>query len=288
MLPRRGRKPKELTPLMQTAVRVLHERHPGWGVRRLREAIPGLPRNAAGRYLRHLRKDAARVRRSRLCRVSWLVPGAVWAIDGGLLKRRVDGGGRRVLVVVEQHSRRTLCMEPVAGERAEEVQRVLAALFAKHGAPIVLKLDNGPGFIARTLRDFCREHGVTLLFSPVRRPSWNGGCEVRVRWSKDRTEKAWLRRRGAGDYTRDDLATAVTLDGTLPPVDEPLRERFRDTLAQQLRIAAAEKGVDLLTVSRDHARRSLWRVAAKRALQLCHMLTIEDRRYPQWFPPSAA
>lgn len=63
---------------------------------------------------------------------------------------------------------------------------------------------------------------------------------------------------------------------------------FRDTLANQLRIAAAEKGVALLRISRDHARRSTWRVAAKRAPQLCHMLTIEDRRYPQWLPPSAA
>lgn len=273
---------------MQNALRVLRERRPSWGLPRLREAIPGLPRNAAGRYLQRLRKDAARERRNRLCRVSWKVPGAVWAIDGGLLKRPVDGGGRRVLVVVEQRSRRTLGMESVAGERADEVERVLEALFAKHGPPIVLKLDNGPGFIASTLRSFCREHGVTLLFSPVRQPRWNGVCEVRVRWSKRNTERAWLQRGGQGDYTRADLAAAVTVEGTLPPVDEALRERFRDTLAQQLRIAAAEKGVALLRVSRDHVRRSLWRVAARRALQLCHMLTIEDRRYPQWLPPSSA
>lgn len=165
---------------------------------------------------------------------------------------------------------------------------MLTDLFARHGAPIVLKLDNGPGFIATSLRVFCREHGVTLLFSPVRRPSWNGGCEVRVRWGKRSAEQAWLRRGGCGDYTRADLDAAVTAHDTLPPVDEALRERFRDALAQQLPIAAPEKGVALLRVSRDHVRRSLWRVATKRALQLRHMLTIEDRRFSQWLPPSAA
>jgi len=39
---------------------------------------------------------------------------------------------------------------------------------------------------------------------------------------------------------------------------------------------------------RDHVRRSLGRVAARRALQACHILTIEGRGYRQWFLGSAA
>jgi hypothetical protein len=39
---------------------------------------------------------------------------------------------------------------------------------------------------------------------------------------------------------------------------------------------------------RDHVRRSLGRVAVRRALQACHIMTIEGRGSRQWFLGSAA
>jgi transposase InsO family protein len=176
----------------------------------------------------------------------------------------------------------------VIGERAEAAECVLAELFERHGVPLVLKLDNGPGFVARRLRDFCRRHGVTLLHSPVRRPQWNGCCEVSGRWAKARIEAAWRARGARGDLTPADLEAAVSFVGPMPRVDDGLRERFLDVLAQQLAIAAAEQGLVFARVSQDHVRRSLGRVAARRALQLCHILSIEGRRYRQWLPPHAA
>ena len=47
-------------------------------------------------------------------------------------------------------------------------------------------------------------------------------------------------------------------------------------------------GVALDEGLRDHLRRSLGRVAARRALQACHILTIEGRGYRQRFLGSAA
>lgn len=284
----RGRRRKVLTPLMRNAIRVLRERHPAWTLRQLREVIPGLPRNSAAAYLRRLDRIEARQQRRQWDQVTWRVPGAVWAIDGTWLDRPVPPLGRRALVVVEMHSRKTLCLRSVTGECASEVERVLGALFARHGAPLVLKLDNGSGFIARRLRDFCRWRGVTLLHSPVRRPRWNGCCEASVRWAKARAEAAWRQRGARGDHVPADLDAATSFVGPMQPVDDELRRRFRDTVAEQLAIAAAERGLVIARVSQDHVRRSIGRVAVRRALQLCHILSIEGRRYHQWFPPSAA
>lgn len=189
--PRRGRRRKTLTTLQRTALRVLHERHPLWGLAKLRQVIPGLPRNSAAAYLKRLRRVEAKERRRLLCHLAWLVLGAVWAIDGTWLDRPVPPLGRRALVVTEMCSRRTLCLRSVAGERAEAVEQILEELFTRHGAPLVLKLDNGSAFVSRRLRRFCQRWGVVLMHSPVRRPRWNGTCEVSGKWPS-----AVLKRRG--------------------------------------------------------------------------------------------
>jgi transposase InsO family protein len=285
---RRGRRRKTLTALQQTALRVLRERHPRWGLPRFRQVIPGLPKNSAAAYLRRLQRVDAKVQRRRWDRLSWPVPGAVWAIDGTWLDRAIAPLGRRALIVTELHSRRTLCLQSVPGERAEAVEQVLTALIERHGAPLVLKLDNGSAFISRSLASFCRRHGITLLHSPVRRPRWNGTCEVSARWAKERAYAAAQARGAVADLTQADLDAAVTFTGTMPCIDDALRERFRDVLAEQLAIAAAERGLAIACISQDHVRRSLRRVAVKRALLICHILTIEGRGYHQWLPRHTA
>jgi len=256
-------------------------------VPRLRRAIPGLPRNSTAAYLRRLR----RLKRQRRCRwrhrVQWNMPGAVWAIDGTWLGCPVVGSGRRALVVVELHSRKTLAVVSVRGEREVEVIRVLTKLIERHGAPLVLKLDNGPAFISEDVAAFCGQHGMTLMHSPVRRPSWNGTCEVSGRWAKRRAEAA-ARLRGDGTLTQADLDCAVTYVGTLPRIGEEQRRHFLGVVEQQLLVVAAEQGVAMDGQTRNHVRRSLGRVAARRALQLCHLVTIEGREYRQCLSGSVA
>ena len=110
------------------------------------------------------------------------MPGAVWAIDGTFLDRRVGRRGRRALVVVELQSRKLLKLKSVRGECIDELRRCLQELVLQHGAPLVLKLDNGSAFVSVALAEWCATHGITLLHSPVRRPSYNGTCEVSGRW----------------------------------------------------------------------------------------------------------
>jgi hypothetical protein len=216
------------------------------------------------------------------------MPGAVWAIDGTWLDQPVAPLGRRALVVVELHSRKTLCLQSVAGERAVAAEWVLRGLIERHGAPLVLKLDNGSGFVAKRFGRFCREQGITLLHSPVRRPRYNGTCEVSGRWAKRRANAAAARRGEPGGLCQADLDSAVTFCGTMPTIDCGLRQRFLEVVEQQLAIVTAERGVALQGQLKDHQWRSLRRVAVRQALQLCHILSIEGRGYHQWLPASAA
>lgn len=147
--------------------------------------------------------------------------------------------------------------------------------------------DNGSAFISRRIAAFSRGHGITLMHLPVRRPSWNGTCEVSGRWAKRRPAAA-ARLRGDRTLTQADLDCAVTFVGVLPKVDEVLRRSFLDLVEQQLAVVAMERGVALGDDVRDHVRRLLGRVAARRAFQACHIVTIEGREYPQCLPGSAA
>lgn len=262
-------------------------KHPRIGLPGLRGAIQGLPKNSAAAFLKRLKRVRGRQRRRYCSVLHWLVQGAVWAIDGTWFDRPVDGHGRRALVVVELHSRRTLCVQAVPGERAAAAITCLRRLIALHGAPLVLKADNGSAFVANCVARFCRRHGITLMHSPVRRPRWNGTCEVSGRWAKHRAE-AHAQARGAAALCQLDLDAAVTFIDSMPRIDDELRHRFLGVVAEQMVVVAAEQGLAVYDGLRDHHRRSLGRVAAQRALQLCHILTITGREYPQWLPASVA
>lgn len=273
--------------MQRLAIVWMVRKDPSVGLPTLRRAIAGLPKNSTAAFLKRLKRVRGRRRRRRWCKVHWLVRGSVWAIDGTWFDQPVGDHGRRVLVVVEMHSRRTLCVDSVEGERARAVIACLQRLIAKHGAPLVIKADNGSAFIARCLARFCRRRGITLMHSPVRRPRWNGTCEVSGRWAKQRAVAA-ARLRGSSKLCQADLDAAVTFVGTMPRIDDDLRQRFLALVAEQLVVAAREQGLVIAAQLEDHVRRSLGRVAARRALQLCHILSIEGREYRQWLPASVA
>jgi hypothetical protein len=173
------------------------------------------------------------------------------------------------------------------GERPGAVVALLRRLVERHGAPLVLKADNGSAFVAESVAEFCRSHGIALMHSPVRRPRWNGTCEVSGRWAKQRALAA-AAARGSVALAQCDLDAAVAAVVDPAQVEATERERFLGVVREQLAVVAAERGLALDDQSPDHLLRSLGRVAAQRALQLCHMLTIEGGAYRQWLPAPAA
>jgi hypothetical protein len=283
-----GRHRRELTPAQKLAIQEQVRKHPHWGVGRLRGAVCGLPRNTTAAYLRRLRRVRACRRRRMWRTLEWTMSGAVWAIDGTWLDLPVTPCGRRALVVVELHSRQTLCLESVPGERAASVVACLEGLFEQHGAPLVIKADNGSAFIADAVAELCRRHGITLLHSPVRRPRYNGTCEVSGRWAKHRALAAASQRGPPERLCQEDLDHAITFTGTMPRIDDALRQSFLATVDQEQASVAREQGLVIDDHTPDDVRRSLTRVAVQRALLSCHMLTIRGREYPRCLPAQAA
>lgn len=78
-----------------------------------------------------------------------------------------------------------------------------------------------------------------------------------------------------GRFAQSDLDAAVTFTRTMPCIDDALRQRFLALVAEQLVAVAAERDLALAAAPRYQHCRTLGRVAAQRALQLCHILTIQ-------------
>ncbi len=181
-----------------------------------------------------------------------------------------------------------LTMVSASGEWSCAAEQVLEALIAQHGAPLVLKADNGSAFIAKRFASFCRSHGIALVHSPVRRPQFNGCCEVSGKHAKRRAQAA-AAQRGAVDYlSAADLQVATTFVGEMPRVPEALRADSQQALAEQLRRVAAERGVALGPGLGNAIHRSLGPVAAVRALIQCHILSIQGCEYLHRLSPAVA
>jgi hypothetical protein len=67
-----------------------------------------------------------------------------------------------------------------------------------------LELYNGSAFTTKRFKRFCWRHGILLLHSPVRRPRYNGTCEVSGRCVADRAIRT-----GVGSAKRDRCVRAT-------------------------------------------------------------------------------
>jgi transposase InsO family protein len=77
----------------------------------------------------------------------------------------------------------------VLDESAETTINALHGLFQEHGAPLVLKSDNGAGFISTAMIRFLKGWRVRSLFSPPYTPEYNGTIEAGNGGLKTRTRE---------------------------------------------------------------------------------------------------
>lgn len=177
----------------------------GLGVPALQMRFPDLAR----RELEDLRRRCTRaqryLRKKRLHRLSWTLPGTVWAMDHGTPPAPIDGESPRFLALRDLASSESLTTQPTAGEGGDEVVQVLSRLFREHGAPLVLKHDGGPGFTSQVVALLCASEGVLLLRSPPYTPSYNGSIEAGVGSAKLRAERRAASQGRPGWWTADDL-----------------------------------------------------------------------------------
>ena len=86
----------------------------------------------------------------------------------------------------------------------------------------------------------------------------------------------------------EDLDRAWTRTEVVLRIDAELPRGLLSRYWNRLPVDVAQEGVALCSRTEDPVLRSLGRVAAKRALILCHMLTIHGREYRQCLPAPAA
>jgi hypothetical protein len=265
------------------------------GVPALAKRFPGVARRELEDLARRWRRAMDRRGRDSMLRLSWTRPGTVWAMDHTQAPAPIDGLYSHVLLVRDLASGEQLAAVPTIGQRAEDVVRVLWALFELHGPPLVLKHDNGPGFIAQIVQLLLACYGVLSLRSPPYYPRYNGSCEAGVGSLSRRTERLAAAEGRPGWWTSDDLerarleanATALphgprgpTPDAawqSRPPLESLEREAFLATYRQQLgeRLRAWETREGGSPAERDRA--SIERQAIAGALADLNLLTYRRR-----------
>lgn len=100
----------------------------------------------------------------------------VWSYDF-VTERTEDGRQLRLLVVIDEYTRECLAIEVGRSFRARDVIDVLQYLFAVRGTPEHLRSDNGPEFVARSVRRWLDQAGVGTLFIAKGSPWENGYVE---------------------------------------------------------------------------------------------------------------
>lgn len=214
---RRGRPCKTAPPETLAEVRrFLREvSGPAVGLEAMRALFPHVDRCLLEDQLRRYRRVWRRRYRETGFSLDWKQAGAVWAIDFSEPQWLIDGLFPQLFAVRDLASHRQLAWIPVTGATAEQAIAVSAELFEKHGAPLVIKCDNGSAFIAGEFQAFLAKRGVLPLYSPPRRPQYNGAVERANGVLKTYTQQHAAAERHPFRWTSDDVEAARRLSNRL-------------------------------------------------------------------------
>ena len=204
-----GRPAHRSTPGQRTAViQYLDLFGPGIGLPPLRDAFPTMTRAELDDLLTRYRRVWRDRHRQPLHVLHWTTSGAVWAMDFAEAPYVIDGVGKYLLAVRDLASGKQLLWSPIRDTTAPAAAEALASLLVIHGAPLVVKSDNGSTFGAPAVATLLHNFGVLSLFSPRHTPSYNGSIEAGIGSLKARTAAHAARHGRPGCWTWDDVAAA--------------------------------------------------------------------------------
>lgn len=224
-------------------------------------------------------------------RLTWHHPGRVWAMDFTEPGQPIDGVFPYLFAVRDLASHRQLAWQPVRGQAADDTRPVLSSLYAEHGAPLVMKSDNGSAFIAETTGQRMEEAGVAQLFSPPAHPQYNGQLERSNGVLKTYTDLHAVAEGHPFRLDSEDVAHGLHLANTVSrpwghegpspeeawqareAISQEERRHFQACLAAHRTQAAVDLGLDP-TADLDHADRARWdRLALERTVEELGYLT---------------
>ena len=224
--------------------------------------------------------------------LTWSHPGSVWAMDYTTPPRPIDGIYKKILDVRDVASGKQLASLPVLQENGFETAMLLESLFMQHGAPLVVKSDNGSTLIAEEVEKVMKKYGVIYLLSPPYYPKYNGSCEAGHGSIKTRAHHMAARAGRPGQWTCDDIEAARVQANELSRpkghggpspnqlwaekniVSERDRLIFKKQVADNLRklkIDVDEKNTDIATKKR---------LSVSQALVTLGYLLVRRRRIP--------
>jgi len=120
--------------------------------------------------------------------------GRLWLTDGSLVRLRPehrnhvwaydfvsetthDGRKLRLLAIIDEYTRECLAIHVARHVTNQDVLYLLSELFLEHGVPENIRSDNGPEFVAKAIRGWLADLGVTTLFIEPGSPWENGYVE---------------------------------------------------------------------------------------------------------------
>jgi hypothetical protein len=243
-----------------------------------------MPRSELRDMLQRFRRVWQYQNQRLIHRLRWHHPGTVWAADHVQPDRPVDSKYPYILSVRDLASHYQLAWEPVADVGSDTTTAVLSSLFWNHGPPLVLKTDNGPGFIARDTRKMLAAWSILHLRNPPRTPQYNGSCEATGGSQKNTTDDQAALAGHPRRWTYEDLQRARNIRNRLgrpwghrgPTPEEAWRQRLvTATQRRQLQATVnrykkeelAQRGIPDEALLSDAAQASIDRVAISRALR---------------------
>ncbi len=127
-----------------------------------------------------VRRELLQQHQAELRHLTWHVPGSVWSLDNAELARGAD---QKLHLHQVQDLASRYKFTPLVGEQVlgETVAFHLEQLFERHGAPLVLKRDNGSNLNHQAVDEVLARYLVIPLNSPPHYPPYNGGMEHAVR-----------------------------------------------------------------------------------------------------------
>ena len=279
-------------------IEVLQELGPATGVPTLKDCFPSMPRAELEDVLQRYRR-IWRIRHVQAQHVlRWQMPGTVWAMDFAQPPHPIDGLYLYLLAVRDLASGQQLLWLPVTLADAAQVVCALRSLFALHGAPLVMKTDNGSPFCADPVQELLATQGVIPLFSPPALPRYNGAIEAGIGSLKTRTEQqATLNGRPTfWSFSDVDAAqtqanatsrpkgssgpTANELWSTRPMATAETRGRFLADVQRHRSLVRTSEPWSALEPLTDKHERAIDRHAIRRALVEHDLLLFRRRRIP--------
>lgn len=267
---------------------------PGIGVPTLRFLFPSMAERELIDLIGKYREAHFDGRRTLVHALSWENPGAVWAMDYTAPPNVIEGKYKTILAVRDLATGRMLAAFPAEEGTAETTCHVLRALFREHGAPLVIKSDNGTHFIAAEVTALLAAFRILHLRSPFFTPSYNGAIEAGIGSLKIRTHYEAARHDRPGEWTIDDVEAARLRGNELgrprgrarptPDVAWAARSAITDDRRTALHVLVAQNELEQLNTLGyqqgapvgAEVMRSVQRAAISRAL--CQLGVVEFRR----------